>query len=223
MAGVVHVLKGVEDLGIQAEGSQPLKIADTALPTAPPDLLLTGIKGEAGLGDLELLHRRYYNVLCNYACRFVPSKAVSQDLVSDVFFKLWRDRESLEVKTSARAYLFTAVRNRAYNYLGREHKAHEPLDSPASYIRSSGNDPEESLIYGELEAKVESAIDQLTPQCRKVFMLSRYDGLKYKDIAVRLGITPKAVEANMGRALKSLGHTLGHYLYALAYISLFLF
>lgn len=220
MSNVIPIIRSNINLEMEVEDSNITEVIENDTPEIELDFLLTGIKGENGLKDLELLHRRFYNILCNYALRFVSYKEEAQDVVSDVFFRLWRDRENLEFKISSRAYLFTAVRNGAYNYLGREHKNHEPLDSPSDYISSSENNPEQSMVYTELKTDLESAISQLPPRCRKVFLLSRNEGLKYKEIALELGITPKAVEANMCRALKSLRHSLGHYLYFLVFFAL---
>lgn len=218
---IKHIEGGKEDREGLAKELWPVGEEDGLRPDSTPDSLLASIRGEDGLQGLEMLHKKYYLVLCNYACRFVSSTEAAEDIVSDVFFKLWRDREELEVKASCRAYLFTAVKNRAYNYLGREYRQHQSLDSPAVYLRACDDNPEKSLVYKELAVQIESAISALPPQCHRVFMLSRYEGLKYKDIALRLNISRKAVEANMGRALKSLRYLLGFYQLFLSFVYLF--
>ena len=204
---------------IAKEEGLPAK--ENSLPN--PDKLLRKIVEEDDLKGFELLHNHYYNLLCNFACRFVASKEAAQDVVSEVFFRFWKNRKTLKIQTSCRAYFFTAVKNQSYNYLNREAKYTTSLEYLDSSVCAQARSPEELYLYHELSGQIASAINSLSPQCRKVFTLSRYGGLKNDEVAQKLNISTKAVEAHITRALKSLKCTLKNELLYLIFICSCLF
>jgi RNA polymerase sigma-70 factor (family 1) len=195
--------------------------ATTNLPDS--DELLTKIIEENDHKGFELLHELLYNVLCNYACRFVYSKEAARDVVSEVFFRFWKNRKELKIKTSCRAYFFTAVKNQSFNYLTRQAKHMIPSEAYELDVLIHEGTPEEVYLYNELSDKIECAINTLSPQCKTVFTLSRYEGLKNVEIAQQLRLSLKNVEAHMTRALKSLRYSLKNELpYLILIISFFL-
>lgn len=157
----------------------------------------------------ELLFRKYYQNLCNQAIRFVYAKQVAEDIVSEVFAQFWQKSIFNDIKTSYRSYLYTAVRNRAYNYIKHElnKTAREPnsLESiPISNTKSSLLKPDEILQLQELTTKIDRVIQKLPKQSRKAFQLHRLEGKKYSEIAKELDITVSAVERLISRALSKL-------------------
>ena len=136
----------------------------------------------------------------------------SEEIVQEVMFKIWVNRNSLKITGSIRSYLIRAVRNSCINLLKhldvREdyRVRHEIMD------QGSCSSPEELMIVSELEQKIRNAIDDLPMERRKIFILSRYDGLSYAEIAEALGISIKTVENQMGKALKTLREDLSEYL-----------
>ncbi|MFC5412983.1 RNA polymerase sigma-70 factor [Larkinella bovis] len=152
----------------------------------------------------ELLFRRYYANLVNHAARFVYSKEVAEDLVAEVYTAFWQDRIFERITTSYRAYLYQTVRNRAYNYLRWELHPSDPLDSYAAQQVSNTMKPDEVLQFSELHQKVEASIQDLPPQCKRAFLLSRVEGKKYPEIAQEMQISRSAVEKLMIRALSQL-------------------
>jgi len=154
----------------------------------------------------ELLFKRYYRPLCSQAVRFVYSKEVAQDLVSEVFLNFWKNQAHLHISTSYRAYLFTSVRNRAYNHVQDEFRREAllgiPTDQPDDAL--TYEDPQQILQFTELYNRLEIEIRALPPQCQRVFVLSRFEGKKGREIAEELQISPKTVEAHMLRALTQL-------------------
>ena len=142
--------------------------------------------------------------MCAYAYGFIADYGWSEDIVQEVFFKLWIDRTRITIQTSVKAYLYQMVRHAALNHLKHDHvkRAHEKTakDTGTFY----GESLEEQFIGKELNAKIQSAINALPAERRKIFLLSRMDGLKYKEIAEKLGISVKTVENQMGKALAGL-------------------
>jgi len=151
----------------------------------------------------ELLFRRYYANLCNHAIRFVFSRDIAEEVVAEVFANFWQSRAYEKNIASYPAYLYQAVRYRAYNYLKYELNRSAPLDALA--LRpDSGPDPEEILRYNDLSRKIDALIQQLPPQSRRAFLLSRIEGLKYSEVATEMNITASAVERLISRALAKL-------------------
>lgn len=149
----------------------------------------------------EALFRAHYRGLCGFAMGYLKDAGQAEDLVQDLFFRLWLDREKVAITMSVKAYLFAAVRNRCLNALkttGRLRVLNEETDD-----RLDEEEPSEDE-HAERIARVRAAIEMLPEERRKVFKLSRYEGLKYQEIADRLGISVKTVENQMGKALKTL-------------------
>lgn len=149
----------------------------------------------------EALFRQHYRPLCAFAVQYVKDIERAEDLVQDLFFRLWLEREQVRITTSVKAYLFAAVRNRCLNAVkagARVRSLHEDLHDAADEPGRSEDEHTERI------ARVQAAIEALPPERRKVFKLSRYEGLKYHEIAARLGISVKTVENQMGHALRTL-------------------
>jgi len=156
----------------------------------------------------EILFKEHYSVLCAYAYGFVAEYSLSEDIVQEVFSKLWADKKKITITISVKAYLYNAVRNTAFNYIKHQKviKQYEKMNSDEGNF--VGQSLDERLIGNELHAKIQSAIDNLPAERRKIFLMSRIDGLKYKEIAEKLGISIKTVENQMGKALVTLRNDL---------------
>ncbi|MVM33011.1 RNA polymerase sigma-70 factor [Spirosoma sp. HMF4905] len=151
----------------------------------------------------ELLFRRYHQALCNHAVRFVYSKETAEDLVSDVFCKFWKTKAYENVTSSYRYYLFRSVRNEAYNYLRLEFQELDDIETADLQEGAFSQRPDQIVQFEEVLHRVEEMIESLSPQCRKVFLLSRFEGKKYQDIATELGLSIKTVEVHIGKALST--------------------
>jgi RNA polymerase sigma-70 factor (ECF subfamily) len=160
--------------------------------------------------DYKAFHElfvRMYDPLCQFCFRFVAVREVAEELVSDVFFTIWKNRGRIEM-TSPKSYLFTAVRNRGFDYLRKVKKSVLCGLEAASHVPGDYSDCQELLIENELSQSIERSIARLPRQCKLIFELSREQGLKYKEIAAQLNISIKTVETQMGRALKHLRQSL---------------
>lgn len=159
---------------------------------------------------LETLFKRFYKPLRAYAFRFVNDKDLSEDIVQDVFYELWKRRESIRFEDeSVKSYLFKAVYTHALNALDKKQQDVYPLKPERDgYIGSVRfllyANSEQSLLLKELEEEIMSYINTLPPQCHKIFMLSRSYGLKNREIAEQLNISIKAVEKQISKALSGL-------------------
>ncbi|GAB3691006.1 hypothetical protein GCM10027592_08720 [Spirosoma flavus] len=168
---------------------------------ANTELFIQRAFAESPQKGCELLFRRYHQALCSHAIRFVYSKEIAEDLVSDVFCKFWKTKAYENVTSSYRFYLFRSVRNEAYNYLRLEFQELEDITTAESRETTWSQRPDQVLQFEEVFHRVEDLVESLPPQCRKVFMLSRFEGLKYQDIATELGISIKTVEVHISKAL----------------------
>lgn len=149
----------------------------------------------------ELLFRRYYKPLCSHAIRYIYSKEIAEDLVSDVFCKFWKNESYKNITSSFRSYLFRSVRNTAFTYLRSEFNTVERSEK-YDMIEVTENLKADSIcIYEETLARVKLLVDSMPPQCKKVFLLSRFESKGNKEIAEELNLSLKTIEAHMGKAL----------------------
>lgn len=164
------------------------------------------------LQSFEGLFRQYYQMLCSYAFRFINDKDMAEEIVQDLFYKLWEKRLSLQITTSAKSYLFTAVHNRCLKYI--EHRNVETRYKKYYLQHESEIDlePQYSSDAQELQGIINHTLDSLPERCSRIFKLNRFEGLKYHEIASKLSVSVKTVEANMGKALKLLRKNLKEYL-----------
>lgn len=152
----------------------------------------------------DQIFRLYYAHLCNFAFQFLKEKEAAEEVTQEVFFKLWEKHKELEIHSSFKSYLFQTVRNRCLNqikHLATKEKYKVYNQEQISFQENTVND---SAIENELANKIQYAIDALPTERRKIFKMSRDEGLKYKEIAAQLNISIKTVEAQMGKALKHL-------------------
>jgi RNA polymerase sigma-70 factor (family 1) len=156
----------------------------------------------------EKLFNRHYSPLRNFCKKLVHIEEVAEELVSEVFFKIWNNRKRIVISSSAKSYMYAAVRNMAFDHLRKEKKSIWVDIEEASSITCDTYDPQQHSDFEELRVSVERAVQKLPKQCRLVFQLSRDHGLKYSEIADTLKLSVKTVETQMGRALKSLRHSL---------------
>lgn len=165
------------------------------------------------------LFDHHYPLLCQIAAKFLKDDFLAETIVGDVIFHLWEIRDSLEIQITIRAYLVRAVRNRCINYLRQQHVVKEiNLISDDDFL-SSGNNlifseehPLANLLEKELEKEIESSISKLPHECRTVFEMSRFDNLKYQEIAEKLEISINTVKYHIKNALSRLSEDLGKYL-----------
>ncbi len=162
----------------------------------------------------EILFRKYYVRLCCFANKLIANSAESEEIVQEVFLNIWNKRDHLKLDNEIRPYLFKSVQNMCFNFI--EHK--KVIDNYYSVIaviyknQAEDFNNYETVLYNELQKRIDSAIESLPAQCKKIFQMSRQDGLKYMEIAENLGLSVKTVETQMSRALAKLKEELKDYL-----------
>jgi RNA polymerase sigma-70 factor (ECF subfamily) len=163
--------------------------------------IIRGIrKGDAK--QFESLFRSSYVSLVRYAKSIVKDHDTAEEIVQDLFFRLWYHREKIKIETSLNGYLFRAVHNRClhmleHNKVVAKHAGEIPLMQP-----QNEENPSELVHYKELQLAIVRVLERLPDRCGRIFCMNRFDGLKYSEIADRLSISVKSVEADMGKALK---------------------
>ena len=170
--------------------------------------------GKMKTGDRESFNqifRRYYTPLTRFCVRFIADTDQSAEIVQDLFVKLWTNREKLTFNSSFESYMLRSVRNAAITYINKE-RAHAETNERIYTDESDANDPSETLQSNNLEASYRKVLASMPEKRREVFLASRYDGLKYSEIADKLGLSQKTVEAHMSAAIKQLKEGLKAYL-----------
>lgn len=170
--------------------------------------------------EFEKLFHSFYSELCSYSNMFLKDLEASEEVVQETFVKLWENRKSLNIKSSFHSYLFRAVRNGCLNVIKHEkikdnYKVHNENE-----IKNRSGSLDEEIDASELETKIRESIDLLPMRRRKAFIMSRYEGLKYKEIAEKLNISIKTVENQIGKALKFLKSELSEYMTVVVFLSI---
>lgn len=152
----------------------------------------------------ELLFKRHYKPLCRRVNSMLNDEEATEDVVQQLFIKIWESRETLQTPDSVAAYLFTAARNRALNYIKSQSRKSNNEVPLTNLHDEADNRMEEQMDAKELQKALYAAIDSLPEKRREVFILSRFEGKSYKEIAEIMQISIKTVEAQMGKALSTL-------------------
>jgi RNA polymerase sigma-70 factor (family 1) len=167
----------------------------------------------------EFFFLKYYENLCTYAYGILRDKYSSEEVVQEMFIKLWENRQSLIIEVSAKSYIYRTVHNQCLNYINhlnvRQKYTNDKISENKHVIITaplSDNYPIANLLVQELEEKIEKAIAKLPNQCREVFLLCRYEELSYAETAKRLGVSINTVKTQLKRAMARLRDELKEYL-----------
>lgn len=153
----------------------------------------------------EELFRYFYPSLYQFALSFVKTGHLAEEVVSDVFIRIWQKRSALARIHDLKLYLFISTKNTALNYLRQQKRDILLSDDYRVQLRSVYFDPEELLITAEMVNRIQQAINQLPPRCQLIFKLIKDDGLKYKEVAELLSLSLKTIENQMTLALRKIG------------------
>jgi RNA polymerase sigma-70 factor (ECF subfamily) len=160
----------------------------------------------------EMIFKTHYKPLCHYAHSFLNDKNEAEEVVQTTFIKIWEKKNELSVQSSLKAYLYSMVRNGCLNVIKHEKVKQLHAKWHVQETERSRELVEEKVLSNDLESKIYLAMKALPEQCRLVFQLSRFEELKYQEIADQLQISVKTVENQMGKALKIMRTQLKEYL-----------
>jgi RNA polymerase sigma-70 factor (ECF subfamily) len=166
-------------------------------------------------GDItafEMLFRTYYQPLCNYAYTYVQDRDEAEEIVQSTFLNVWEKRDSLTIHTGVKPYLYAMVRNACLNVLKHDKVKKQHAAMEMAVADRSAESVARMVLATELEDRIYRAMDKLPEQCRLVFKLSRFEELKYQEIANQLNLSVKTVENQMGKALRIMRDQLKDYL-----------
>ncbi|MBJ7881859.1 RNA polymerase sigma factor [Gelidibacter salicanalis] len=153
---------------------------------------------------LASVYKEHWELMYFAVYNLVNNKQISEDIVQDVFVKIWRNRERLDIKVSLKSYLYTSAIYKTYDYF-RKNKSAITVDLLENFNeRIQTSNPETKLMDKELHEYLETIISELPEKCRIVFNLSRNEDLSHKEIASKLNISPRTVEGHITKALKIL-------------------
>lgn len=155
-------------------------------------------------GEFERIFRDLYRPLCLFALRFTEKTEDAEDVVQQAFADVWDKCRNNVTIANFKSYLYQAVRNRSLTLIAQSSDTGQDTESLADLEDTS---EEEQMFRSERDARLWTAIDGLPPERKKIFLLSKRDGLKYQEIAEELNISVKTVENQIGKALKTLRET----------------
>lgn len=191
--------------------------------TQPQVILPSGPESEptkqewaAGLRDgdetvFEAIFRAHYPRLCEVARGYLRSQELAEDVVQELFLRLWQQHGRLAITGSVDAYLFRAVRNASLSRLRRQHVEHRWQEAEAARPLGFVSSAEDLASEDDLAGAIARAVDSLPERCRLIFTLNRYHGLTYDQIAASLALSRKTIETQMGRAIRALRNKLKDY------------
>jgi RNA polymerase sigma-70 factor, ECF subfamily len=176
----------------------------------PDDKALFKKITEGDVKAFETIFHAYYSNLCRFASGIISDDEMAEEIVQDFFVKLWEKKAQLSIDISVKNYLYRAVKNRCINFI-----KHNNIKSSLQNIqieKQTQIQPDEHFLALELAKKIEESIHSLPEKRREIFRLSREEGLKYNEIAKKLNISLKTVEAQMGLAIKALREKLKNHI-----------
>ncbi len=171
---------------------------------------------------LNKLFEKYYVPLCHFVDTFIKEEAQTEEIVTDIFLMLWTKRKKLKISINFRAYLYSSARNSALAFLRKKKVYFENIEDLQQEIHLH---PEvlQKIDCPEIKVQVNKILEKIPPKSRKVLLMHRIDGFKYKEIAEKLDISIKTVENHMGKAIRILKENKSLFEKILAVISFILY
>jgi len=161
--------------------------------------------------SFEHLFKTHYNALHAYAHMMLKDEDLAEEIVQGMFLKFWEKRQNLQIQ-SIKAYLYKCVYNDSLNYLKQEKTKIKYQQFTLHTMNTEHESAASKIELTELQKRLSIALNQLPEQCRTIFQMSRFEELKYREIAERLGLSIKTIENQMGKALKILRLRLADFL-----------
>lgn len=163
---------------------------------------------------INILYKKHYKHLLQIIVGLIQDKDDAQDIVQDLFVDLWLKRHSLNITKPIAAYLIKAAVHRSLNYIrnNSRHKTYYFRETGATFYLKSDLPPNAPMELDELKRAIRSATQKLPPRCKTAFILKTSFNMSYNEIAVHMGVTKKAVEKQISKAVRKLKIDLGQYM-----------
>ena len=172
------------------------------------DLVLFGQVKNGELSSYEIIFKKYFKELYRFAFSYVRDAVIAEEMAQEVFLYIWEKRNQIEIQTTLKTYLYSAVKNKCLNYIKLELPKQQSMADVSEVMLSAGSQKIDEGENEKLKKYIQQAVDSLPKKCRKIFILSRNAGLTYEEIAEELNLSKKTVENQMGIALKKLREAL---------------
>ncbi|HNW98067.1 MAG TPA: RNA polymerase sigma-70 factor [Bacteroidales bacterium] len=162
--------------------------------------------------SFEKLFKNHFKGLTWFAVRYVKDIETAKEIVQDVFINLWEKRSHIDLSKPVKSYLASSVYNKSLNYIRDNKKFDKDILAFETLFPDAGYEQTDRLVTDELEKNIKDAINELPEKCREIFIMSRYENLKYQEIADKLQISIKTVETQMSKALQHMREKLVEYI-----------
>jgi RNA polymerase sigma-70 factor (ECF subfamily) len=149
----------------------------------------------------SFLFRKYYKDLILFGGTFLPDKIYCEDIVQNIFIRLWENRENITIEGSLKSFLLRAVQNACIDELRHRQSVSEYEKYIETFSDYGSMDTEKYILYSDMRAQLDNALKKLPEACRKAFVMNRFEGLKYKEIARQLKVSERTVEVRIGKAI----------------------
>jgi RNA polymerase sigma-70 factor (family 1) len=177
------------------------------------DSTVISLLKQGGEKAFEWLFKAHFKSLHAYAYTFLKDDEMAEEIVQNVFCRIWEKREQLKTDGSLKAYLYRAVHNESLNYLKHQKvKASFGVYYAGQLQQDEEEQASKKVLTAELQQRIDTAMSELPQQCRTIFQLSRFEQLKYQQIADHMGLSIKTVENQMGKALRVMRQKLAEFL-----------
>lgn len=156
----------------------------------------------------RMLFKRYYVVVMRFIWKLIKDEHLAEDIAQNIFLKIWQGRHCLDSKRSIKSLLFTMAKNESINFLKSKRLDTIQVENISPNMIGGGYKPDDNIDAIELDRQIVRCVGNLSPQVRKVFMMSRYRNLSNDDIAKQLNLSKRTVESYLTQALKELRKSL---------------
>ncbi len=161
--------------------------------------------------------------MCFFAQKYVKDFEAAKEIVQDAFLSLWEKRETIDMDRPVKAYLTMIIHNKCTNYLRDNRKFDKNILQIENLTEVPEYESADSMVEEELKEKIDSAIEELPEKCKQIFVMNRYENLKYQQIADQLQISVKTVETQMSKALQHMRIRLAEYLAVIVAMAIWVF
>lgn len=160
---------------------------------------------DGDLDSFKYFFDKYYNDLCNFVNVYLHDQVLAEEVVQDIFVYFWENKGKLQISSSVKSYLFSASKFKSLNLLRDTKNQKKIIEKIGKTATIDSTEPSSSYIdTDEFKKILDSAVEQLSPKCREIFLLSKREDLSNREIAERLNLSVKTVENQMTIALKKL-------------------